>query len=90
MSATWTGADELRAMQQVQHLYQLGPRSIYEFLAELAGNEMVRVDIETNLARYCRLTPAMVAAVDSRELKLPIFVVDDDNAAPVQAMRGAA
>ena len=87
MSA-WTGVDAVGVARQVGRLHTLGPRPLLEFLAELAADPITRVDIEANLARYCRLTPAMIDSVGARELILPIFVVDDTVSS--ENMRGAA
>ena len=94
MSA-WTGADAVRVARQVGRLHALGPRPLLEFLTEIAGDELVRADIETNLGRYARLDPGIVALLDGRRLKLPIVVVDGDVVVEVdpnsaQPVRGAA
>ena len=89
MSA-WTGPDLVRVGRDVARLHDLGPRPLLEFLAELASDQATRADIELNLRRYARLVPGLVAVLGGRDLRPPVFVVDDDDAVPTQAMRGAA
>jgi len=61
---------------RVRALHALGPRPLYEFLAELtAGDAVLTADIEIQLDRYARLDPATVEALDGRELRLPLVVV---------------
>ena len=78
----WNGADRERVARQVQHLHNLGPRPLLEFLLELAAIDEVRDDIDLLLDRYHNLSPAMVAALDARNLKPQVFavnnIVDDD------------
>ncbi len=73
----WIGADMVRVTRQVQRLHALGPRPLYEFLQELAADPFVRDDLDLLLRRYCRLDPALVAALDGRDLRLPMAVVED-------------
>ena len=97
MSAAWEGPDELRAMRQTQRVYDCGPRACYELLRELAADPVTRQDLNILLARYARLDPGTVAALDGRRLKLPIAVVaggvggeGDGVGTPAPPMRGAA
>ena len=50
----WSGADRERIARQVQRLHDLGPRSTYELLLELAAIDDVRDDIGLLLDRYAR------------------------------------
>ncbi len=74
----WVGPDAVRVCRDVQHLHDLGPRAVLEFLTELAGDEVSRADIEINLARYARLTPAMITVTGACELMVPVTVVVED------------
>ena len=72
-----TELDRIRLAPRVQALHALGPRPLYEFLAELtAGDAVLAVDIEILLDRYSRLDPATVEALDGREIRLPLAVVE--------------
>ncbi len=71
------GADAVRITHQVQRLHALGPRPLYEFLQELAADPFVRDDLDLLLPRYCRLDPDNVDALDARDLRLPIVVIED-------------
>ena len=75
MSA-WTGADLVRVTRQVQRLHDLGPRPLFELLAELGADQFVRDDLEHLLDRYTRLDPALVAALGGRDLRLPVVVIE--------------
>ena len=52
--------DTLRLQRGVQHLHALGPRAVAELLGEVAESAGCAVCILDHLARYERLTPAMV------------------------------
>jgi len=72
-----TERDRIRLAPRVRALHALGPRATYEFLAELtAGDDALAIDIEIQLDRYARLDPATVEALDGREIRLPLAVVE--------------
>ena len=71
----WSGADLVRVMRLVQQIYDLGPRSLFEIFLELAADSVVRLDLDVLLPRYARLDPAMVDALDARDLKPPMLTV---------------
>ena len=52
-----------RFYRDVERLHRLGPRAVYELLAELGARRMVRTEIEVMLHRYARLDPAMFDAL---------------------------
>lgn len=58
-----TPLNRLRFERGAVHLYGLGPRAVMELLAEVAENLAGAPCILGHLARYERLTPAMVRAV---------------------------
>ena len=87
---TWVGPDAVRITRDVQRLYELGPRPIYEFLAEIAGDPAVRLNIEICLERYARLDPNTVAALGGRDLHAPLAVVDGDGVAPTTPTTSAS
>ena len=76
-SEPWRGADLLRITRQVQRLHDIGPRATYEFLKELAADPLVHDDIDLLLPHYCRLDPGTVKALDARDLRLPIAVIEN-------------
>ncbi len=91
--STWIGADAVRITRQVQRLHDLGPRPLFELLAELGADHFVRDDLEHLLDRYARLDPGLVAALGGRELKPPVFVVAESGQRSLEAnqrVRGAA
>ena len=91
--SVWQDTDAVRITRDVQRLYELGPRPIYEFLAEVAADPGVRLNIEICLERYARLTPEMIDAVGARELRPPVFAVESDGVVakqPAHPVRGAA
>jgi hypothetical protein len=56
-------ADMLRLQAGAAHFHRLGPRAVAELLAELAAERGGRLaPILAALARYERLTPAMLRA----------------------------
>jgi hypothetical protein len=58
---------EARFRRDVEHLHQLGPRALHEFLLELAAERMLRVAIEAKLRRYGRLDPKVLRALGGDE-----------------------
>ena len=73
----WTERDRIRLAPRVCALHALGPRPLYEFLAELtAGDDVLAIDIEIQLARYARLNPASVDALDGRVIRHPLALVE--------------
>jgi len=49
----------LRRQRQVENIYRLGPRTIFELLEEIVRHHGLIDDID----RYAALTPCMLAAV---------------------------
>ena len=54
---------DLRFRRDVERLHRLGPRVLYELLAELGARRMIRTEIEALARRYARLDPATLAAL---------------------------
>jgi hypothetical protein len=50
-------------LRDVERLHRLGPRVLYEFLAELADRRLLRTEVEQLARRYARLDPALLAAL---------------------------
>jgi hypothetical protein len=48
---------ELRFRRDVEQLHRLGPRAIYELLAELGARQLLRSEIEALVGRYSRVDP---------------------------------
>ena len=66
---------ELRFERDVLHLHRLGPRSVAELLIEIADAHDLAGDIEARLARFSRLDPATVQALDGDRFPPAIFAV---------------
>ena len=60
--------DRLRLQRGVAHLCALGPRAVTELLAEVADSAGCAPCILDHLARYQRLTPAMVRAAGGERI----------------------
>ena len=73
----WNEHELIRVGRLVRSLHGLGVRPLYEFLREIVGRDsMLAVDIEQQLQRYAQLDPETVAALDGRDLQLPLVVVE--------------
>jgi len=59
---------DARFRRDVERLHLLGPRSIYELLAELGAARLLRTEIEALVARYVALDPAAVPAVGGKRM----------------------
>jgi hypothetical protein len=56
---------DLRFWRDVQALYRLGPRAVYELLVELSGDFLIRTTIEIRVERYGdRLSPELLRLTD--------------------------
>src|ERR1700730_13082664 len=54
---------DARLARQVEQLWRLGLRPIFQLLVELGAERMIRMPIETKVTRFIeRLSPAMLAA----------------------------
>jgi hypothetical protein len=51
---------DLRLQRQAEHLHALGPRTLYEFIAEIGAACSCRSEIDTRLTAYARITPEML------------------------------
>ena len=72
----WAEQDKIRIFPLIERWHRLGPRSAFELLDELVGADpFLADDIEHLLRKYARLDPQTVAALDARELRLPLAVV---------------
>ena len=58
--------DDMRLRRNVEALHRLGPRALYELLAEIGREQLLRVDIERRVARYARLNAAMLADMEGQ------------------------
>jgi hypothetical protein len=54
---------DYRFHRQVAHLHRLGVRAVAELLAEIGREHVIRVDIEERLARYARISRAMLRSM---------------------------
>jgi hypothetical protein len=52
-----------RLRRDVERLYQLGPRALFEFIQELSRERLLRTDLEGRVARYAALDPGAVEAL---------------------------
>ena len=72
----WGTRKQIRISPLVEDLHGLGPRPLYEFLRELvSADHALAVDAEELLKRYARLDPGTVAALDGRDLRMPLALV---------------
>ena len=51
-----------RFRRDIAAMHHLGPRALYELLAELGARFTIYTEIEALVARYARLDPAALAA----------------------------
>ena len=73
----WSERDQLRLFPLIERWHRLGPRSAFELLDVLVGDDpFLADDVEHLLERYARLDPEHVAALDGRELQLPLVMVE--------------
>jgi hypothetical protein len=85
LTQSWAREDvggELRFARAVERLHRLGPRSLYQFLAELSAARMIRVEIEAMVDRYvARLDPDLLHALSGDRYSSPhlhlIEITDD-------------
>ena len=54
-----------------RHLHRLGPRAVYEFLAELATAHGIEDDVLLRLEAYRRLTRAQLAVTGGDRFPVP-------------------
>lgn len=74
---SWDDRAQIRIGPLVEHLYSLGPRPLFEFFSEfVACDTVLAVDIEEQLRHYARINSEMVDALDGREIRLPIIVIE--------------
>jgi hypothetical protein len=68
---------DIRFRRAVARLHRLGPRSLYEMLAELGAQRLIRSEIEDLVEHYVdRLTPEMLLATGGDKFApAPIHVV---------------
>ena len=73
----------LRRRQQVEHIYALGSRVIFELIDEIDRHHGLRDDINQRLARYAKLDPGIVAVVGADKfppLPVRLLKIADDEA----------
>jgi hypothetical protein len=59
--------DDIRLRRDIERVYELGPRAIFELLSEIGRECLLRVDIQRRVARYARLNPASLKAIEGRQ-----------------------
>jgi hypothetical protein len=59
---------DLRFRRQVDRLHRLGPRVLYEFLAELGSDRLIRTELELRVERYAALDPEILRATGGDSL----------------------
>ena len=62
---------ERRFQRDAERLHRLGPRVIYEILAEIGRARMCRTYVEDIVARYARLDLSAVHALDGDRFPAP-------------------
>jgi hypothetical protein len=69
-AATYELRDE-RFRRNVERLHRLGPRVLTELLMEIAGERLIRSEIEQRVATYARLDPMALEAVGADRVVPP-------------------
>ena len=65
---------EMRFRQSVERLYRLGPRAVFELLAEIGRERSIQTIIDQKAARYAAMPPAVVEALGAGYLPpTPIY-----------------
>ena len=59
---------DLQFRRDVVRLYELGPRAVYELLAEVGARRLCRTEIEGLAAYYAQLDPETARAVGADQL----------------------
>jgi hypothetical protein len=59
---------DVRLRRDVDQLHRLGPRAVYELLAEIGRDRLLRVYVERLVARYAALDPGVVASLGADRL----------------------
>jgi hypothetical protein len=59
---------DARFRRDVQRIHALGPRVVFELLAELAARRLMRTEIEGLAARYAAIDPRALAAAASNQV----------------------
>ena len=67
MSAPVDFADA-RFRRDVQRIHALGPRAVFELLAELGARRLLRTEIEGLAARYAAIDPRALAAAGGDQM----------------------
>jgi hypothetical protein len=68
------GAPAWRLRHLAQHLHDLGPRALYEFLRELLDRQMPDAQAFVDrLERYARLPPEAMRAIGGYEIPPPVL-----------------
>ena len=68
MTAIVMDLAEMRLRRDVERLHRLGPRPVYELLAEIGRDRLLMVYVERVVARYAALDPDVVAALGAYRL----------------------
>jgi hypothetical protein len=61
----------LRRQRAVRQIYQLGPRVIFELIAEISRHRGIGDDVDQRRARYAVLDPAMLRIAGGDRLPAP-------------------
>ncbi len=62
---------DLEYYRDVVHLHRLGPRAVYELLAEIGEQRLCRTFIEQRVQRYSEIDPNRLAALDGDTFPRP-------------------
>ena len=81
---------DARFARAVERLHKLGPRPLYELLAELAARLLIRAEVEALVDRYARIDSVTLAAGrGDRFASVPLHLVPDQLDAALSHLRDA-
>jgi len=75
MTQPFPAIERLRLRHGAEHVCQLGPRAVFELLAELAMAHDCGPDVLDRLDRYCAITPETLRALGGDRFPVAIFRV---------------
>jgi hypothetical protein len=65
---------DLRLQRDCQRLCELGPRAVFELLAEIGRAHLIRTDIEQRAAAFAAIDPDLLEALGGRSFPPRVFL----------------